>query len=33
MTQSDTNCPPPVKFPDHQGKYREFRRFRGDLRI
>ena len=24
---------PAAKFPDHQGKYREFRRFRSDLRI
>ncbi len=28
MTQSDANRSPCVKFPDHQGKYREFSRFR-----
>ena len=28
MAQSDVNCSPASKFPDHQGKYREFLRFR-----
>ena len=28
ITQSDANQSPWFKFPDHQGKYREFQRFR-----